>query len=64
MAKVVENPSEIEQAPVPVEDDELGPEVIKELKRRVERWRRGEGTWIAHEDLIRQLDAERGISDD
>ena len=62
MAKVVENPAEIEQPPVPVEDEELGPEVIEELKRRVERWRRGEVRWIADEDVERELEARRAAS--
>ena len=64
MAKVVENPAEIEQPPVPVEDDEISPEAMRELIRRVERWRRGEGKSIPHEEVIRMMDAERGLSDD
>ena len=64
MAQVVENPSETEQMPVPVEDDELGPEVIEEIKRRIERWRRGEGKSIPHEEVMRRMDAERGLSVD
>ena len=64
MAKVVENPAEIEQPPVPVEDDELGPEVIEKLKRIVEQWRRGEVKWIPNEEVMRRMDAERGFSDD
>ena len=64
MAKVVENPAETEQSPVPVEDDELGPEVIEKLKRIVEQWRRGEVKWIPNEEVMRRMDAERGFSGD
>lgn len=64
MAEVIKHSTEIEEPPVPVEDDELGPEVIAELRRIIEQWRRGEVKWIPNEEVMRRMDAERGYVDD
>jgi len=55
MVKVLVSSARPAGSPVPVEDDELDSESMRELVRRVERWKRGEGRTIAHEELMREL---------
>ena len=58
MVKVLVGSSRMAAPPTPVEDDELDPEAMRELLRRVERWKRGAGRTIAHETLMRELDCD------